>query len=155
MRKIPGFLKDHAADAVTIAGTVGFGTVFAVLGDARRMLVEHTAASLLLIAAAFCLGASISRISCETGSWARRRKRRRLLADAFLCMPRQRKEMVAKAIDDGEVIVWPMDQDVQALLQLGILGAPAVVPVTGSASFSVQPGVAREIVNHRSEWLGM
>lgn len=63
--------------------------------------------------------------------------------------------MVAKALDDGEVRAWALDEDATSLCEMGILGMPPIVPRTGEVGFSIQPAVVLEIRGHREEWLGM
>lgn len=153
-RKLLDFLRNHAADAVTILGTLGFGTVFAVAEDAQRMVEEHATAAFLLTAAAFCLGAAVSRFASEGSAWARRRKRVDRLERVFLSASKRGKSLVARALDDGVVELSPYDPDALMLCDLGIFGMPPMASVHGTR-FSVQPGVVREIRDHRSEWLGM
>ena len=62
--------------------------------------------------------------------------------------------MVAKALDHGECRASAYDEDALALCDLGIFGVPPIQSRTGKTPFSIQPGVVREIREHRDEWLG-
>ena len=77
------------------------------------------------------------------------------LARIFECMPMRRKRLVSKALDKGEALASAYDQDALTLCEQGIFGVPPIVSRTSAVSYSLQPNVAPEIREHRSEWLGM
>lgn len=77
------------------------------------------------------------------------------LARIFECMPMRRKRLVSKALDKGEALASAYDQDALSLCEQGIFGVPPIVSRTSAVSYSLQPNVAPEIREHRSEWLGM
>lgn len=154
MGKIRETLKENLDLLVTATGAVGFGSVAAFAADAREMVCEHPASSFLLIASAALLGYSIARVVSERSAWARRRRTERRLEAAFLGMPRRRKALVARALDEGAVSLSPLDADALALCGLGIFGMPPVCSMLTETDFSIQPAVIRTIGDHRVEWLG-
>lgn len=77
------------------------------------------------------------------------------LARIFECMPMRRKRLVSKALDKGEALASAYNQDALTLCEQGIFGVPPIVSRTSAVSYSLQPNVAPEIREHRSEWLGM
>ena len=153
--KLKRELRENAGLMVTVAGAAGFGSVVAFAADAREMLCEHPASSLLLAAAAALLGYSAARIVAVSGTRARRRKTNDRLSAVFLGMSRRRKGLVSRALDEGSVSLSPFDADALALCELGIFGMPPVCSMLSATDFSVQPAVIRAIAEHRAEWLGL
>ena len=152
--KLKRELRENVDLLVTVAGAAGFGSVVAFAADAREMLCEHPASSLLLAVASVLLGYSAARILFERSAWVKRRKTDAQLEAAFLAMPKGRKAIVARAFDEGEVRLLATDADASALCDLGILCMPSVYSLISKTSFSVQPAVVRTIMEHRAEWLG-
>ena len=153
MNKTLKAAKENIDLLVTIAGAVGFGSVAAMAEDARQMLAEHPASSLLLIGAAAMLGYATARIVTARSAWAKRRRMDERLSAVFLGMSRRRKELVSRALDEGSVSLSPLDADALALCELGIFGMPPVGSILSATDFSIRPAVIRAIIEHRPEWL--
>ena len=149
------FARENAGAVVSLLSLLGFGSAVAFADDARQALASHPGSVLLLSALAFVAGAALAAWATTRSRWARRRAKVETLARAFASMSPRRRQMVATALDEGEVRAWSLDEDALSLCNMGILGAPPVVPRTGEAGFSVHPAVVLEIRDHRAEWLGM
>lgn len=150
LKRFATVLKENVDLAASLLGLLGFGSAMAFMDDARAMLCDHPVASVLLCLASVCGGYFLA-----TGSgWAKARRKVKWLARVFATMPRRRKDLVAKALDEGEVECWVYDPDATTLMNLGILGGPPVASRTMSTPLSVQPRVVLEIKRHREEWLG-
>lgn len=118
------------------------------------MIVGHPALSLLLAAAAALLGYSAARAVDGWSGWGRRRRVSRRLSEAVPYLPARSKKLIAKVMDEGRVVLSPLDQDVQNLLHLGVFYAPPVSSLSAT-SCSMNPLTFRVLAEHRSEWLGM
>lgn len=165
MGKLAKTIKDNIDLAASAVGAVGLGTCAAAFSDAGEMLREHTTGALLLVASAICLGYLAARFVLAKSRWAKRREADRRERDArrrkldkleriFASMPKRRREIVARALDEGSVHLSSFDPDALTLCKLGVLGASTVAGMTTGADFSVQPSVVLEIRAHRAEWLG-
>lgn len=79
------------------------------------------------------------------------------LARAFACMPESSKELVAEALDNGELIVAANSSTrtnrAVTLAEKGILWFTQ--PIGESFPMYVREDIITEIREHRSEWLGM
>lgn len=79
------------------------------------------------------------------------------LARTFACMPESSKELVAEALDNGELIVAANSSTrtnrAVTLAEKGILWFTQ--PIGESFPMYVREDVITEIREHRSEWLGM
>lgn len=166
MPKAAEAVKNNLSVVLSLVGTVGFWTCVAVVADAREALFEHTAGSLLLVAAAFSLGYLTASFVLARSRWAKRRaakekereaQRKKLarLERVFASLSPRRKELVAQALDEGSVRLSSLDSDARTLCDLGVLGMSSITGVTTGADFSVQPSVVLEVREHRAEWLGM
>lgn len=143
--------RENAGAVVSLIGLLGFGSAAALAEDFRQMVESHPSTAALLVVASTCLGCFLATGSC----WARKLRKVRRLAHCFASMSKKRRRMVAKALDDGEVRAWALDEDATSLCEMGILGMPPIVPRTGEVGFAIQPDVVLEIRGHREEWLGM
>lgn len=151
--KLKRELRENVDLLVTVAGAAGFGSVVAFAADAREMLCEHPASSLLLAAGCLLAGYAAARAIDKWSGWGRRRRVYRRLSEAVPYLPRRSKRFIAKAMDEGRVVTTPFDQDVQNLLHIGVFYAPPVSSLTAT-SYSVNPLAFRAIAEHRAEWLG-
>lgn len=154
MGKLAKTIKDNIDLAASAVGAVGLGTCAAAFSDAGKMLREHTTGALLLVASAICLGYLAARFVLAKSRWAKRRRKMERLERIFASMPKRRREIVARALDEGSVHLSSFDPDALTLCKLGVLGASTVAGMTTGADFSVQPSVVLEIRAHRAEWLG-
>ena len=139
--------------AVSLLSLAGFASAIAFLEDARAMLAEHAGAAALLIGLAFVGGLGASDLALTGSRRAKRRARVSALEKLFATMSQRRRQMVATAMDCGEVMCPALDGDVQALCEAGILVAPRYVHVSNGNPYSINPDVVLEIRDHRDEWL--
>ena len=162
MPKAAEAVKNNLSVVLSLVGAVGFWTCVAVVADAREALFEHTAGSLLLVAAAFSLGYLTASFVLARSRWAKRRAEREAqrqklarLERVFASLSPRRKKLVAQALDEGSVRLSSLDSDARTLCDLRVLGMSSIAGVTTGADFSVQPSVVLEVREHRAEWLGM
>ena len=153
MRAFLDFFDRHLADVISIVSLVGAGTLLSMWAEMRGFLLQRPAAALLVAVGAYAAGFATARAMELRTEWRDRQEKRRRLADSFLCMSRRRKEIVSRALDEGSVNLSSLDPDALALCELGILGMPPIGSRLSGVEYSIQPTVAREIVNHRAEWL--
>ena len=148
--KLVSKVAEHVGLASAVLGFLGFGSVFALCDDAREAFAERPGVCVLLVAVAFASGFLLAVLLFTRSRWARAAA----LGRAFMTMSKRRRAMVAKALDHGECRASAYDEDALALCDLDIFGVPPIQSRTGKTPFSIQPGVVREIREHRDEWLG-
>lgn len=164
MGKLVKTIGDNLDVAISAVGAVGFGTCAAVFADAGDALRDHTVGTLLLAAAAACIGFFAARFLAEWNLWAKRheaeerereaqRKKIARLSRVFASMSPRRKKLVAQALDEGSVCLPVTDLDALGLCQLGVLAPPPLVGITMDVQLSVQPSIVLEVKEHRTEWL--
>lgn len=164
MGKLVKTIGDNLDVAISAVGAVGFGTCAAVFADAGDALRDHTVGTLLLAAAAACIGFFAARFLAEWSRWAKRheaeerereaqRKKIARLSRVFASMSPRRKKLVAQALDEGSVCLPVTDLDALGLCQLGVLAPPPLVGITMDVQLSVQPSIVLEVKEHRTEWL--
>lgn len=153
-RRLLEFARDWAGAAVSLLSLAGFASAIAFMDDARAMLVEHPGASALLVALSLVCGFAFADFLFVGSRRARQRRKVAALGRLFATMTPGRRQMVATAMDCGEVMRAALDGDAQALCEAGILIAPRYVHVSNPNPYSVNPDVVLEIREHRAEWLG-
>lgn len=153
-RRFLELVRSWIGAAVSLLSLFGFISAVAFLDDARAMIAEHPGASSLLIATAFVGGFATADFLFVGSRRARQRRKVAALGRLFATMTPGRRQMVATAMDCGEVMRAALDGDAQALCEAGILIAPRYVHVSNPNPYSINPDVVLEIREHRAEWLG-
>ena len=153
MKKLLDTVKKHAYDVAAFAATIGITGIAAVLEDTRTVLSEHTLTCVLMVAASFFLGFTVSRILFVTSEMADKRRKVQKLERIFEVMPVERKRLVAQMLDDGFIETSPLREAPNTLCNQKIFLRPAIPGGALYATYSMNPQVAREIREHRSEWI--
>lgn len=150
------FVRENAGAVVSLLSLLGFGSAVAFADDARQALASHPGSVLLLSALAFVAGAALAAWATTRSRWARRRARHEELLRLFAPMSRRRREMVATALDEGELMAAPaLDEDADALVGAGVLVMPPHASPLRPMPLSVSPEMVLELIDDRDELLGM
>lgn len=128
------WIKENAIDLIMLVATLGSG-IGAFAADAGKMFVTFPLQASLLFLFAFLLGFVVFRyLSTQT----RRAADKRIL-EKVNGLPPQLIAAIRRAYIGGAYTANYYDTNVQYLLSLGFLGAPANISILDETPFVLQP----------------